>query len=232
MNFSPITERLPTKRTHNPLPAPVRSMGAFGKAARAICLTFDDGPDPVYTPAILEILAKYNAKATFFVLGEAAEKYPHLIRRIVADGHSLGNHTYSHAHPWLAPEARARLEVTRTSRIIEEITGFWPRWFRPPYGRLRFAMRQQALMESMTTVLWNHSIIDWGVMGSPKGIQQRLNKIAAGDIVLMHDGQRDHNRPDNLLRFLPSFLASLPEKQLYTWSLDGIYYFQPDRYNA
>jgi peptidoglycan/xylan/chitin deacetylase (PgdA/CDA1 family) len=232
MNFSPITEKPLAKRTHNTLPAPVRSMGAFGKAARAICLTFDDGPDPVYTPAILEVLAKHNAKATFFVLGEAAEAYPHLIRRIVADGHSLGNHTYSHPHPWLASEARARLEVTRTSCIIQEITGFWPRWFRPPYGRLRFPMRQQALVEGMTTVLWNHSIIDWGVMGNPKGIHQRLNKIAAGDIVLMHDGQRDHNRPDNLLRFLPEFLASLPAKQLYTWSLDGIYYFQPDRYNT
>lgn len=226
MKFKPLIEKSLIKQTPASLPAPIKSLGEFGKTARALCLTFDDGPDPVYTPAILDILAAHHAKATFFVLGEAAKKYPDVVQRIIADGHSIGNHTYSHSHPWLASETRARQEVSITSHIIESITGVWPRWFRPPYGRLRYAMRQQALLESMETVLWNHSIIDWGLLGSTAGIRSRLENITAGDIVLMHDGQRDQNRPDNLLRFLPDFLASLPQKKLYTWSLDGIYYFQ------
>lgn len=232
MIFKSIIEKTFHQQTITRLPAPVKSLGDFGKAARALCLTFDDGPDPVYTPALLDVLAAYNAKATFFVLGEAAKQYPHLIERIVADGHSIGNHTYSHVHPWLSTAERARYEILATSAIVKQITGTSPRWFRPPYGRMRLAMHQQAQRANMTTVLWNHSIIDWGLLGGTAGIRVRLEKINAGDIVLMHDGQRAHNRPDNLLRFLPDFLSSLTEKKLYTWSLDGIYAFQPDKYNA
>lgn len=207
------------------LTKPIRSTATLGKTARAVCLTFDDGPDPVYTPLILDVLAAYNTKATFFVLGEAAEKYPQLVERIVAEGHSIGNHTYSHPHPWFTSEELAKEEVEKTSQIIEQITGIRPRWFRPPYGRLRLAMRRQAALNDMATVLWNHSIIDWGMLGNASGIRSRLSRINAGDIVLMHDGQREHNRPDNLLRYLPGFLASLPGRDLKTRSLDDLYGF-------
>ncbi len=223
MNLSPNNNK--QLLTDAMLPRPIHSTAAFGQAAHAICLTFDDGPDPVYTPAILDVLGAYNAKATFFVLGQAAEEFPHLVERIVGEGHTIGNHTYSHPNPWFTSEEIAREEVTRTSDIIEQIAGVRPRWFRPPYGRLRFAMRQQATLDNMTTVLWNRSIIDWGLLGNASGIRNRMERIEAGDIVLMHDGQREHNRPDNLLRYLPGFLASLPGRNLQTWSLDGIYNF-------
>jgi len=209
--------------TEASLPPPIFSKTAFGQATRSIFLTFDDGPDPVYTPAILDVLSAYKAKGTFFVLGRGAEEFPHLVERIVAEGHSIGNHTYNHLNPWFASTEIAKEEVMRTSDIIESIVGFRPRWFRPPYGRLRMVMRQQAALDNMTTVLWNRSIIDWGLLGSASGIRNRLGRIQAGDIVLMHDGQRQHNRPDNLLRYLPAFLASLPEKNLQTWSLDNSY---------
>lgn len=221
MNLNPVNNNQPSNDTV--LPPPICSKTAFGQATRSVFLTFDDGPDPVYTPAILDVLAAYHAKATFFVLGRAAEKYPHLVERIVAEGHTIGNHTYSHPNPWFTSEDIAKEEVIKTSDIIENIIGFRPRWFRPPYGRLRFIMRQQATLDNMITVLWNRSIIDWGLLGSASGIRNRLGRIQAGDIVLMHDGQRQHNRPDNLLRYLPEFLASLPEKHLQTWSLDSIY---------
>lgn len=228
MNLSPINNR--QLLTEAMLPRPIHSTATLGQVANAICLTFDDGPDPVYTPAILDILASYGAKATFFVVGQAAEEFPHLVERIAADGHSIGNHTYSHPNPWFTPEETARQEVMKTSDIIEQITGIRPHWFRPPYGRLRFAMRQQATLDNMTTVLWSRSMIDWGLMGNANGIRNRLEGIAAGDIVLMHDGQREHNRPDNLLRYLPGFLASLPGKNLQPWSLDGICTAHLDRY--
>lgn len=204
------------------LPPPVYSIAAIGQFSDTVCLTFDDGPDPIYTPAILDVLAAYNAKATFFVLGEAAEKFPQLIKRVYAAGHTIGNHTYSHPNPWFTTEDVARHEVIKASAIIAQITGEPPRWFRPPYGRLRFAMRQQATLDNMTTILWNRSIIDWGLMGNAKGIRNRMQRIEAGDIVLMHDGQREHNRPDNLLRFLPGFLASLPARSLQARSLDQL----------
>lgn len=205
---------------------PLRAKTVLEQAApRAIFLTFDDGPDPIYTPAILDVLSAYQARATFFVLGKAAQEFPQLVQRIVAEGHSIGNHTYSHFHPWFTSAAIAKEEVTKTSDIIENITGFRPRWFRPPYGRLRFVMRKQAALDNMTTVLWNRSIIDWGLLGNVRGIGNRLGRIQAGDIVLMHDGQRQHNRPDNLLRYLPTFLAALPDKNLDTLSLDSFYSF-------
>ncbi len=225
MNPSPLNNKQFFAKTDSTLPPPIHSTGAFGQFAHAVCLTFDDGPDPVYTPAILDVLAAYNAKATFFVLGEAAAEFPQLIERIVAEGHSIGNHTYSHPNPWFTAEDIARREVTKTSDIIEHIVGIRPRWFRPPYGRLRLAMREQAAHDNMTTVLWSRSIIDWGLLGNAAGIRNRMERIEGGDIVLMHDGQREHNRPDNLLRYLPGLLASLPGRILETWSLDEIYDF-------
>jgi peptidoglycan-N-acetylglucosamine deacetylase len=222
MNLSPINNKQLFSKLEATLPPPIHSIAAFGKFTDALCLTFDDGPDPVYTPAVLDILSAYNAKATFFVLGEAAAGFPQLVERILAEGHTLGNHTYSHPNPWFTAEEEARQEVVKTSDIIEQITGTRPRWFRPPYGRLRFAMRQQATLDNMTTVLWNRSVIDWGWMGNASGIRNRMERIEAGDIVLMHDGQRDHNRPDNLLRFLPGFLASLPGRSLQACSLDQL----------
>lgn len=201
---------------------PIRHARDLAPGTQALCLTFDDGPDPVYTPVILDMLAAYRVKASFFVLGEAAERFPGLVKRIAAEGHSIGNHSYSHPHPWFLSRSDAQREITNTAKIIEQITGTQPRWFRPPHGRLGYALQQQTLLDNLTTVLWSRSIIDWGLLGSPRGIRQRLDRIAPGDIVLMHDGQREHNRPDNLLRYLPGFLAALPRKGLEACSLDGL----------
>lgn len=223
MNSHPINSKQLFATLEATLTPPVHSTAAFGEFTDALCLTFDDGPDPVYTPAVLDILAAYNTRATFFVLGEAAAEFPQLVERILAEGHSLGNHTYSHPNPWFTGEEEARQEVLKTSDLIEQITGARPRWFRPPYGRLRFAMRQQASRDNMITVLWSRSIIDWGWMGNARSIRKRMQCIEGGDIVLMHDGQRDHNRPDNLLRLLPGLLASLPGRSLQARSLDQLH---------
>lgn len=213
------------------LPLPVRKMPApdsIGlteiKPAHSICLTFDDGPDPIYTPKILDVLADYQAKATFFVLGKAAEQFPHLVERIVRAGHSIGNHTYSHRHPWMISSEQARQEVIQANRVINTITGITPRWFRPPFGRLRAAMRMQAHTEQMTTVLWSRSIIDWGVFGTNVGITRRLDQIKSGDIVLMHDGRPGHNHPDVTYQCLPGFLRTLAEKNWVARSLDEVLY--------
>lgn len=206
------------------LPKPIYSLDAFAQVnerhKQAICLTFDDGPDPVYTPKILSLLADYNAKATFFVMGSVAEQHPELVAQIVKNGHAIGNHTYAHHHPWMINSALAKSEVTKTSSILERITGTVPRWFRPPFGRLRGVMRKRAYLEKMETVLWNHSIIDWGPLGTRAGITQRLDKIKAGDIVLMHDGKREQNHPEIILQCLPVFLRSLHDKSLVTATLD------------
>lgn len=210
------------------LPQPLRRLTASGKlnptdTESAICLTFDDGPDPIYTPKILHVLAEYNVTATFFVLGEAAERFPHLVEKMFKEGHSVGNHTYSHRHPWIMSSGRAKQEVTQANTVIKNITGSTPKWFRPPFGRLRTAMRMQAHTERMTTVLWSRSIIDWGMFGTTTGISRRLDNIEAGDIVLMHDGRPEHNHPDITYECLPRFLRSLADKSLVARNLDDVF---------
>lgn len=210
--------------TNSVLPQPIKKAPVFANAGNgSICLTFDDGPDPAFTPTILDILADYDVKASFFVLGEAAAQFPHLVERMVKEGHSIGNHTYSHQHPWMISSECARQEVTRATEVIKSIIGMTPRWFRPPFGRLRTAMRKQAHQESMETVLWSHSIIDWGYLGSKSGITNRLELIKPCDIVLMHDGKRKHNHPDNLIRCLPQFLRELRKKSMVTANLDSLF---------
>jgi peptidoglycan/xylan/chitin deacetylase (PgdA/CDA1 family) len=192
--------------------------------AHSICLTFDDGPDPLYTPKILDVLADHQAKATFFVLGKAAEQFPHLVEQILQAGHSIGNHTYSHRHPWVMSSEQAKQEVVQTNLVINTIAGITPRWFRPPFGRLRTAMRVQAHSEQMTTVLWSRSIIDWGFCGTKVGIARRLDQIKSGDIVLMHDGRPGHNHPDITYQCLPGFLRALADKCLVARNLDEVIY--------
>lgn len=187
-----------------------------------VCLTFDDGPDPAHTPRILDILSDYNIRASFFVLGAAAEQFPQLIERMVSDGHTVGNHTYSHPHPWMIMPQRARTEVSRASRSIAAIAGYTPRWFRPPHGRARKAMIDQARIENMATVLWSRSIIDWGPMGTEAGIAQRLAGIQSGDIVLMHDGARKHNNPSITAQQLPDFIGSLLAQKITPVALDQV----------
>lgn len=207
------------------LPKPMRTTSALnncGQIDSPICLTFDDGPDSIYTQKILDVLADHDVTATFFVVGKAAEENPHLIEKMLKAGHSIGNHTYSHCHPWMISSERARQEVAHTTAVIKAITGSPPRWFRPPFGRLRPAMHQQAHNEQMATVLWSHSIIDWGPFGTESGISKRLGQIKPDDIVLMHDAKRENNHPDIIVKYLPSFLRSLHEKSLMACSLDDI----------
>ena len=210
------------------LPRPICKVSDLGdfnapdNSKSPICLTFDDGPEPVYTQKILDILDEYDVKASFFVLGKAAEKFPKLIEQMARAGHTIGNHSYNHHHPWMISSDCARQEVIRTTSIIKSITGNVPRWFRPPFGRLRIAMRKQAHKDTMATVLWSHSIIDWGLLGTEFGISKRLQRIEPNDIVLMHDGKREQNHPDIIIQCLPGFLRSLKDSHLMPYSLDGL----------
>jgi len=186
----------------------------------SVCLTFDDGPDPAFTPRILDVLAEHRVRATFFVLGQAAEENPALVERMIRDGHTVGNHTFHHHHPWTIRAATAREEVRLTSERLKQITGSAPLWFRPPHGRLRRAMLQQVDRENMKTVLWTRSAIDWGPLGTDEGIAERLGEVHAGDIVLMHDGERKHNKPGITARQLPVLLERLQRRGIRPLTLD------------
>lgn len=175
-------------------------------------LSFDDGPDPRWTPRILDLLAQADARATFFVVGRRALAQAALVRRIAAAGHALGNHTFSHRHPWTMAAPTARREVRDGAAAIADVTGVAPRLFRPPHGRLRRCMIEEAERGGQRLVLWNLSAVDWGPLGGARGIARRLAAAQAGDIVLMHDGGWGINRPEALIEALPGFLADLARR--------------------
>lgn len=162
--------------------------------AGELAITFDDGPNPAWTPRLLETLAEHEVRATFFLLGNYSQAEPELVRRIIACGHVVGNHSWSHPDLALAGRSRIRDELTRTRETLEQITGAPVRYFRPPYGSRRPATLAIARELGMTPVLWNAMTTDWSET-SGELIAQRLKaKIdvltrrgRAANIVL-HDG--------------------------------------------
>jgi peptidoglycan-N-acetylglucosamine deacetylase len=172
-------------------------------------LTFDDGPDSRWTPAVLDALAGAGVGATFFVVGRLARAQGPLVRAASAAGHAIGCHSFTHRHPWLLSRARARREVFEGAEAVAEVLGERPLWYRPPHGRLSRALCDAVNEAGQRVALWSVSAIDWGPFAAPDRIRARLGSVGAGDIVLLHDGPMRHNRPDQTLRVLPDVLAGL-----------------------
>jgi peptidoglycan/xylan/chitin deacetylase (PgdA/CDA1 family) len=172
----------------------------FGQAliaprrAGELALTFDDGPNPAWTPRLLDILATHDVRATFFLVGRYAEAEPELVRRIAAAGHLIGNHSWSHPNLALAATLRITEELERTSEALEQITGVPVRYFRPPFGGRRPHVLDTARLLGMTPVLWNAITNDWSEPSAEKIAKRLKTKIddheqrgRATNIVL-HDG--------------------------------------------
>lgn len=183
-------------------------------SAQHLYLTFDDGPDPRWTPQILDLLAQAQMHATFFAIGESAQREPALMRSVAAAGHAVGNHTYSHRHPWFMRSRAARAQVRDGAKALSDVLGREPVLYRPPHGRARPCMSDEARLHGERTVMWDRSAIDWGWLGTAPRIAERLARVRPGDIVLMHDGRNQHNRPDQLLQVLPDFLRELARRGL------------------
>lgn len=153
---------------------------------KLLMLTFDDGPSPQITPQILHALSQYNAKATFFVLGSNAKKWPQLVRQAFQQGHAIGSHSFS--HPARATYKEASIELKRTAHAIEVATGRPPELFRPPYGQTKSALCQMALKQGYVVVLWTISSADSNPIGADIIARNVIHTPNPGDIVLMHDG--------------------------------------------
>ncbi len=155
---------------------------------KAVTITFDDGPHPLYTLKLLAILKKYNVKATFFVVGEMAEKYPDLIKAEYKDGHTIGNHTYHHVNLTKIPLNEIRTEWQACNDVIKSIIGVQMQYCRPPGGDYDRHVITAAMDQGLTTVLWTDDPGDYASPGS-KTIEARvLYKISYGGIILLHDG--------------------------------------------
>lgn len=188
----------------------------------SIFLTFDDGPDPEWTPRVLDMLAAAEVRATFFMLGSAVRRAPALARRVRAAGHEIGNHGFSHVHARWQNDAMARQDYLDGYACIAEVTGEVPRLFRPPHGVLHEATRETALSLGHVVVQWSVSAVDWGPLARPQWILRRLLRVVAGDIVLMHDATQRRNHPAQLLQILPAWLAQLDACELHCATLDWV----------
>ncbi|MGH2685442.1 MAG: polysaccharide deacetylase family protein [Actinomycetota bacterium] len=151
-------------------------------------LTFDDGPDPEFTPAILDALAGAGVKATFMVMGHNAIRHPNLLRRVVADGHELGNHTWSHLDLSTLTPAEVLDEVSRGSEAIEDVVGIQPTLFRPPKGIISEAALQAAAMSGQDIVVWSVTRGGLGLDRAARIAEAVDAAVGPGDIVDLHDG--------------------------------------------
>ena len=160
-----------------------------GSAAQdKIALTFDDGPDPRFTPHVLDVLKKYDVKATFFVMGSRANAYPEIIKRIEEEGHAIGNHTYWHPNLPKYDLDRLRWETNETEKVLEESIGYRPRLFRAPYGALTEDIVEEMQRTNHTIVGWSVDSLDWRQLPVDEIARNVLSNIHTGAIILMHDG--------------------------------------------
>lgn len=150
-------------------------------------LTFDDGPDPIYTPEILDILKAKDVKATFFLIGKNVVDYPEVAKRIVEEGHNIGSHTYSHRSLIPLTSKATNYEIKIAEKAIEEFTGVRPTLFRPPRGVYSSYARKLLKEERYTMALWDISAVDWAELSPHEIVANVVNKVQPGSIILMHD---------------------------------------------
>jgi peptidoglycan-N-acetylglucosamine deacetylase len=160
---------------------------------RHLALTYDDGPNDVYTERLLEVLARHNVKATFFLIGRFVTARPQIARAIAGAGHLLANHTETHSNLLFLPRTQLRRQLSDCSKAIADATGVETRHFRPPFGARRPAVLQTARELGLVPVMWSVTCYDWHKRATAESVFNHARKgiersRARGHIVLLHDG--------------------------------------------
>ncbi len=199
--------------------------------ASTMALTFDDGPNPSITPVLLDLLDRFEAKATFFLIGERARAFPALAKDIADRGHAIGNHTENHRALTFLPVRQIAVQLARCDDAIEAATGQRPGAMRPPWGfrgpQLQSVLRSRKKVAGINerVVMWSVAAHDWNVQPAEQVIR-RLRGAGGGDIVLMHDG--DHRVPEGDRRHTVAAL----EYWLPRWKDSGLRFVTLDEMPA
>ncbi|QWU17708.1 Peptidoglycan/xylan/chitin deacetylase, PgdA/CDA1 family [Paenibacillus sophorae] len=194
-----------------------------GTGVQEFALTFDDGPDPKYTPRLLDLLSKHGAKATFFVVGSHAERHPELIRRMHDEGHLIGIHNYVHKSNWLMRPSTVRKQIQRTNDIIYGVTGERSTYYRPPWGIVNlfdFSKRHHVKI-----VLWSAMFGDWRKnLGTDRLTEKMLARLNPGEVMLLHDCGltmgADPEAPEYMLSALERTLEEAKSRGLRSIRID------------
>ena len=189
------------------------------RSGNEVAITFDDGPDGQYTLETAAILDRYGARGTFFMVGKAVAREPGVVRKLIADGQLVGNHSYHHdAWRWLDPRYP---ELDRTNAVLRRVAGVCPSFFRPPHGEHTPFMAHVVGNRGMTMVTWDVSAGDWATTNAKLVARRVLRKVRPGSIVLLHDGldgNPDQNR-SVVVRALPRILEGLRARGLHPVTL-------------
>lgn len=186
---------------------------AAGGTEKVLYLTFDDGPHPVYTAKLLDVLMAYDIKATFFVVGKSAEEYPELIGRMRAEGHTVGLHSYEHKSAMLQTPAYTRSDFEKSINTLRKL-GVEPVLYRPPWGHVNWVTLHMIKKYGLTKVLWDVMVQDWTADSSEVLLQYKLLKRSReGSIICLHDGRGRCSAPARMLEAL--------EKTIPVWLEEG-----------
>ena len=186
-----------------------------------IALTFDDGPNPKYTPLLLDILKKYKVSATFFLTGKFAALNPELVKRIGAEGHLVGCHSYFHHHAWLMPPFITYMDMVKTYELIKKILGYPPSCYRPPWGTFNLFSIIAARKLKLYPAYWSIEAQDWEAKTTVEHICDTvLSQAESGSIIVLHDNRGAHRAPEKTLQALPSIIESLQNEGYKFVTLD------------
>ena len=162
----------------------LRSLCRGDGPERAVCLTFDDGPDPQRTPKLLDLLKCHGLQATFFLIGEKAQAHPELVQRMVEEGHTIGNHTWSHVDVTKMSDKQACEEITKTSELVRSIVGYDTEYIRPPFGAWN---KNLECGFGMFPVLWTIDPLDWKTENADQIVEKVMSEAKENAIILLHD---------------------------------------------
>ena len=174
-------------------PKNIRVIWSGQTAKKLAALTFDDGPDPVYTPQVLDILKKYKIPATFFLVGNMAMSHPELVKREVAERHEIANHSFNHLYLQGKEPEFIEAEISETDSVLKEITGKISPWFRPPKGQIGHNILYAAARLNKTIVLWGFCL-EHERQSSKEMVEAAVKAAAPGIILLAHDGLENRKK--------------------------------------
>lgn len=166
------------------------------RASRRLALTYDDGPNDPYTLRLLEVLARHNVKATFFMIGRYVEQHPDIAREVAKAGHVIGNHTFTHPNLIFASALQTRLQIEQCAAALHQAIGEHSKLFRPPFGGRRPATLRVARSLGLDPVMWNVTGWDWNAPSAEHIERHVRRQIRGGDVILLHDGGHQRTGSD------------------------------------